>query len=116
VVNYALSGFDGPVGSIAFDSAGNLWVSTSGGALEFASSQLTTSGTVTAHVTISLSNVTGLAIDAFGDLWVTRSLNGATDELDMFTREQLSSSGSPTPSVTISGSSSGLAGPTSVAV
>ncbi len=61
--------------SMAFDSSGNLWVSTSTGQLlEFASSSLAGSGTLTssnAAVTASTGIFYGMAFDSNGNLWGT---------------------------------------------
>jgi sugar lactone lactonase YvrE len=113
-----ITGLDDPQ-SLAFDAHGDLWVSNCGdfcagsGATgasiaEFTPSQLATGGSVTPQVTLTGSATPGdLAFDGSGDLWVTGCGGGcATGDVVEYTPSQLSSSGSPSPTVTISGSDS----------
>lgn len=91
----------------AFDTEGNLWVTTFGSStvVEYAVSQLaspaphTPTGTLSANAAGSLSLTEGLAFDASGNLWIA---NLGSSMLVEFTRQQLGSSGSPSPAVTIS--------------
>ncbi|MGH9089973.1 MAG: hypothetical protein ACRDZR_01110 [Acidimicrobiales bacterium] len=92
---------------VAFDATGDLWVTNNGGSdtvVEYAATQLTSSGTPTAAVTLSsdatrsLRGPTGDAFDAAGGLWVA---NTNSSSLVRFSATQLTSSGSPTPAVTI---------------
>ncbi len=106
-----------PVG-LAFDASGNLWVTNSGAntVVEFAPSQLGTSGSPTPAVTLSstvgsLSSPLGLAFDASGNLWV---VNGGNTVLQ-FAASQLTASGSPTPAVTLSAAAGSLDSPRSLA-
>ena len=59
---------------VAFDSAGDLWVTQfSGGVVEYTPSQLTASGNPTPAVSLSgadLDDPWGLAFDSSGNLWV----------------------------------------------
>jgi sugar lactone lactonase YvrE len=112
-----------PVG-LAFDAQGSLWVSNSGGptVVKFAPEQLATTGNPTPAVTItgtvavvggagpSLSKPHGLAFDKDGGLWVA---NLSADTLVRYSPQQLSTSGSPTPAVTIK--SDNLKGPAGLA-
>jgi hypothetical protein len=103
---------------LAFDSAGNLWVTTnngSGGLLEYPASSLGKTGTPTPAVvitpegsgpTVSLNQPDGLAFDSAGNLWVANFL---TSTLVQFSKSQLGSSGSPTPAVELAASGSGTA-------
>ncbi len=110
--------------AIAFDGAGNLWVAFSGVPESFikkyASSDLGSSGGPSPSVTISGSSLSslnggpvGLAFDAEGGLWV---VNFFTNTLLKYGSDQLLSSGSPTPAVTISADAGGsLDGSTGIA-
>jgi secreted PhoX family phosphatase len=108
----ANSGFDWPFG-VAFDSSGDLWVAnySANSLVEFAPNQLT-NGSPTPTATISsgssgsLEGPDGLAFDRSGDLWVANydEVTGA-DSLVEFAPNQLTT-GSPTPTATISSSSS----------
>jgi hypothetical protein len=109
---------DYPWGS-AFDSAGDLWVVNyySGTVVEYTASQLATSGSPSPAVTISAENESlygpsALAFDRAGDLWVANDYN---DTLVEYTPGQLTTSGSPTPAVTISATGNSLADPVAVA-
>jgi sugar lactone lactonase YvrE len=93
---------------VAFDASGNLWLTAfpSDAVVEYSASQLSSSkaaaGTVVLGSTVgSLSHPAGLAFDASGNLWVANDSNNTIVE---FTTNQITSSGSPTPAVTIGGS------------
>src|SRR5581483_6215899 len=96
--------------AIAFDSSGNLWVGNNiaNTIVEFTAAQLTTSGSPTPAITIAevppttgdIKEPIGLAFDAHGNLWVA---NNASSTIVEYTRAQLSTSGSPTPAITLSG-------------
>ncbi len=94
--------------AIAFDGAGNLWVSQFGGMLyHYDASQLASSGTPTPSLSIDASsygNLSGLAFDAAGDLWVAV---GIGNKLLQFTPAQLAAGGTPTPPVVISATPGG---------
>jgi sugar lactone lactonase YvrE len=103
----------------AFDASGNLWLTNFGTStvVEYSASQLASSGTPTAAVSLtasagSLSEPAGLAFDANGNLWVANLTGNTVVE---FTASQLASSGSPTPAVTISAASGSLANPVGIA-
>jgi sugar lactone lactonase YvrE len=97
---------------IAFDASGDLWVANGGQAnyssvVEFSAAQLAASGSPTPNVTLSpnagsLNQPAGLAFDNSGDLWVS---NMGANTVVEFTPSQIASSGSPTPSATVSGAS-----------
>ena len=102
----------------AFDSSGDLWVANSANqtVVEFTPSQLGASGSPAPNVTISatggsLDQPDGLAFDSSGDLWVADYANSSVVE---FTPSQLATSGSPTPSVTLSATGTSLAEPIGV--
>jgi sugar lactone lactonase YvrE len=105
-------------GALAFDASGNLWVANGGGStiVEFTASQLATSGTPTAAVTISASGgsllqPTALAFDASGNLWVVN-----TASVVEFGQSQLATTGSPSPAVTLTDDGAGsLTGPLALA-
>jgi hypothetical protein len=127
-----------PLGD-AFDPYGDLWVTTStttgpgspcpsGCVVEFSPAELAMANP-TPTVTISSTGGANIAFTRSGDMWMVTGGgplddcfgSPCTNELLEFTRAQLSTSGSPTPAVTISstdpGSSSGsLWGPYGVAV
>jgi secreted PhoX family phosphatase len=121
----------------AFDPDGDLWVTTvtttgpgsscpSGCVVEFSAAELAMANP-TPTVTISSTGGANIAFTPSGDLWMVTG-GGApcfgtpcNNELVEFTKAQLSTSGAPTPAVTISstdpGSSSGsLWGPYGVAI
>jgi len=112
----SITGLDDPQ-DLAFDANGDLWVSNCGGSCagsgttgasiaEFTPSQLATGGGITPHVTLTGSAVPGaLAFDGSGDLWVTGCGAGcATGDVVEYTPSQLAASGSPSATITISGS------------
>ena len=92
---------------IAFDTDGTMWVTSQDDSslVAFSPTALAYSGSSNATVVISstngsLSAPTGLAFDKQHRLWVANSHNGTIVRFD---RAQLASSGSPVPSVIISG-------------
>lgn len=96
--------------ALAFDANGNLWVANnfSDSIVEFSASQLTTSGSPAPAVTIvepmsqsELQEPIGLAFDATGNLWVVNNVSNSVVE---YSASQLTTSGSPTPAVTLTGS------------
>jgi sugar lactone lactonase YvrE len=114
IVTGVSKAINGPL-MIAFDANGNLWVTNGNYGLNtvvaFSPGQLASSGTPTPVVTLSansgsLAYPAGIAFDASGDMWVA-NYNG--NSLVEFTPSQLVTSGNPTPTVTVTGSS--LSGP-----
>jgi sugar lactone lactonase YvrE len=100
---------------IAFDGAGNLWVTQLNGnaVQEYTASQLASSGNPTPAVTLtatagSVDFAGALAFDASGNLWVANEDDTSIVE---FAANQLTSSGSPTPVVILTGG--GVLGPPS---
>jgi streptogramin lyase len=118
---------------LVFDSSGDLWMVTGGGpycfgtpctnkVVEVTKAQLSVSGSPTPAVTISSTKAgaTGslygpysLAFDSSGDLWVENFNNNTTVE---FGKDQLSTSGSPTPLRTIVGPDTGMNSPSYVVI
>jgi hypothetical protein len=104
-----------PIFGVAFDAAGDLWVSTVKSAVEFSKAELVKAKPVPT-VTISSSGGAQLVFDASGDLWMVTGGGPdcfgtpCTNEVVEFTKAQLSTSGSPTPAVTISSTKAGAAG------
>jgi sugar lactone lactonase YvrE len=98
---------------LAFDSSGNLWVANAaniGAVVEFASSQLRSTGSPTPAVKLTnggvLASPAELAFDGHGNLWVSYLGAGlSTGAVFEFAPSQLMASGTPTPTVTISGPS-----------
>jgi len=91
--------------AIAFDANGNAWVSQgSTEIIEFTAAQLASGGSQAPAVTITgsgaLHSPTGLAFDANGDLWVSSGA-GTTPSLLEYTPSQLTSSGSPAPTIVV---------------
>ena len=100
---------------IAFDGAGDLWVTSQDDSLllGFAHASLTSSGSTAAMTVIgpssgSLSGPTSLAFDAGHGLWVANRANGTVVRFDSL---QLAAGGSPVPRVILSG----LGVPTTIA-
>ena len=112
--------------ALLFDPSGNLWVSNDDAntLVRFSPAQLAVSGSPTPSVTLS-SDATGsvdepwdLAFDAVGDLWLANSegpSSGGTGSVVQFSPQEISTTGSPTPESTISGSSTGLSSPSGLA-
>jgi streptogramin lyase len=113
-----------PIFGVAFDTSGDLWVSTVNSVVEFSRAELATAKP-TPSVTISSSGGAQLVFDTSGDLWMVTGGGPdcfgtpCTNEVVEFTKAQLSTSGSPTPAVTISstklGATGSLYGPYSLA-
>jgi len=99
------SGSIADAGQIAFDKHGNLWVPNydSETVVEFAQSQLGSSGDPTPTVTLSSASFDGpwaLAFDSKGDLVVVNYTDGM---IAKFTPKQLKASGAPVPKVSVTG-------------
>ncbi len=92
---------------VAFDGAGNMWVAVAGNNTieSYAAADLATSGTPAPSVVISddgggdLNFPNNLAFDGDGNLWVGCI---GSDKLLRYDADQLTTSGNPTPAVTIS--------------
>jgi sugar lactone lactonase YvrE len=93
---------------LAFDRTGNLWFTDliASAIFEFAVNQLGTSGTPTPAVTLSASGTSSpivyplaIAFDPQGNLWVSSDTNTVSE----FKANQITTSGSPSPAVTLSG-------------
>jgi hypothetical protein len=118
--------------NMAFTFSGDMWMVTGGGLpdcygtpcnnelVEFTRAQLSRSGSPTPAVTISSTGTGatgslwgpyGVAVDAWGDVWVSNFNTPTTVE---FARDQLSKSGSPTPMRTIVGADTGMNWPSFV--
>lgn len=105
---------------LAFDGAGNLWVTCPPNTLlKYTPSQLAAGGSATAAMTtpaaqISVGssgyNLLGLAFDNAGDLWLAHST-----EIDELTRTQLTGNGIIVPATVITSSAAYLEYPWSVA-
>jgi hypothetical protein len=99
--------------AIAFDGAGNLWLTdATGKLLKFAAADLVMSGTPTPTVIITATPVVtldgialsldfpeGVAFDPAGNLWVANLDSDNAGSLAEFTAAQLATSGSPSPAV-----------------
>ncbi len=104
---------------LAFDASGNLWVANgnTNTILQFTPAQLAAGGVQGPAVAISTDSgssngPTGIAFDASGDLWVASTFPGALEE---FNPSQLTASGMPAPSVTLSDTSGSIVGPLMIA-
>ncbi len=110
----------GDADAVAFDTAGNLWLGhyQLNTVTEVARSALAKSGVVSEAVTISgnaLRATQGLTFDAQGNLWVSNNVAiGQAYTIVEYNAAQLSTSGSPTPMVTIGGPA--LQGPEQMAL
>jgi secreted PhoX family phosphatase len=98
-------------GQIAFDDKGNLWVPTYDAetVVEFAQSQLGSSGDPTPMVTLSSPSFSGpwaLTFESKGDLVVVNYTDGT---IDKFTATQIKVSGSPVPKVSVTETEDGNA-------
>ncbi len=101
----------------AFDASSNAWITNIGSPftlVKFTPALLATSGTPAADVTISanagsLNQPVGLAFDGGGNLWVANQGNTGpgNNSVVMFLPGQLSSTGNPTPPVTLTADISG---------
>jgi sugar lactone lactonase YvrE len=112
--------FFDPVG-LAFDTAGNLWVSNansvSASLIRFTPAQLTAAGSQSPNRILSSTSFARpaqIAFDANGNLWVTNQLgNDIQGHVNSFTPAQLDAGSSQFPTVRLSGSaltlSTGLA-------
>jgi sugar lactone lactonase YvrE len=97
---------------LAFDGGGNLWVANGEGLTTFTVAAFTptqlAAGTGSPVPAIALSSFTnsdapaGLAFDGSGNLWVS-TINSIVE----FTPSQISATGAPTPTITITGSALG---------
>jgi len=113
-----------PLSGDAFDASGDLWVSSVNSVVEFSKAELATADPAPT-VTISSSGGAQLVFDPSGDLWMVTGGGldcygtPCTNEVVEYTKAQLSTSGSPTPAVTISSTNVGtyksLDGPYSLA-
>lgn len=113
-----------PIFGLAFDASGNLWVSTVNSVVEYPKAELGTAKPAPS-VTISSSGGAQLVFDTAGDLWMVTGGGPdcfgtpCTNQVVEFTKAELSTSGSPTPAVTISstkpGADGSLYGPYSLA-
>ena len=99
-----------PVG-LAFDSSGDLWVANDAAntLLDFTPTQLVSGGNIAPAIQIygngtSLNAPREIAFDSSGDLWVAEDTSGYIEE---FTPTQLSATGAPTPTITVTGGASG---------
>lgn len=106
--SFTSTSFTGPLG-IAFDSTGNLWIANNGGTtiVEFDKGTLPTTGTTTLVPNVTLStnanSIEGpwaLAFDATGNLWSSNANSPFT--IVEFAGADLSASGSPPATITIS--------------
>jgi len=93
--------------SIAFDDSGVMWVASEDDSrlIGFAPGSDGAAGVITPLITIqpvsgSIAGPTGIAFDTDGSLWVANFANGTIVRFD---KSQLSKSGAPVPSVTITG-------------
>jgi len=108
---------------IAFDSVGNLWVanythqaSPLGTVVEFAATDLDTSGSpnpaliissTTVNATNSLDGPRGVACDHRGNLWVGNFFSDQFGSLAKFAKDQIASSGGPIPKIFLDSNTAG---------
>ena len=107
---------------IAFDSAGNLWVSdgidsisefvvplsASEAAIQVIGPKVTGGSATTSTGSVKLSDPQGIAFDSTGNLWVADHDHGRVIEYELATSSLSSSTSSSTASSTTSGSSGGV--------
>jgi sugar lactone lactonase YvrE len=105
-VLYVNGSSPGPT-AIAFDAQGNLWIANFYASTidEYTASQLTTPCSPPPNVVISATNSSllgpfAIAFDASGTLWVS-NVSGPTGTIVGYSASQLTATGSPVPSVTI---------------
>lgn len=104
--------------ALAFDVSGNLWVANDADTIaEYAASQLAAGGAQTPQVILTdgptpcqfpnqsppplCNGPDGLAFDNSGNLWVANGVGSATESIIEYSASQLATSGSPTPTVTL---------------
>jgi hypothetical protein len=96
---------------MAIDAAGGIWIANGiaspNSIVGYSASQLTTSGNPAPAVTLTPNGASmmvpaGIAFDASGNMWVANAGGGSLVE---FAASQISSSGSPVPTITIASSS-----------
>jgi len=104
---------------IAFDSQGNLWVSSgaTNTLLEYTAAQITAPGVLTPAITLTANgnSIDGpllIAFDPNGNLWVA---NGGNNSVVAFSAGELATSGSPTPSITLTANAGSLDNPAGLA-
>ena len=98
--------------TLAFDASGNLWVANDGPntLLQYTAAQLTTGGALVPHVILTMpatpdiADPWGLAIGSNGSLWVSDADN---ELVYAFNSNQITATGTPTPSTTLAVSLTG---------
>lgn len=112
ITNASLS--SGPQ-TLAFDPAGDLWVTTNGSIVEFTPSQLAAGGAQTPAVAVGIPGsgtfINAMGFDDGGDLWLAV---GGSSAIFAFTPSQLSASGNPTPAIDIASTGGSLSHPTAI--
>ena len=116
------------VSSIAFDVTGNLWLTNDVDSIaEYTAAQLAAGGAQTPNVVLIDGAVPcifagstppppfcngpdGLAFDNSGSLWVAHGVATASETIVKYTASQLTSSGSPTPAVTLTTNGTSIIG------
>ena len=105
---------------IAFDASGDLWITNNNNTLaEFTPSQLMASGAPVPTVTISavaqsIVGPIGIAFDAAGNLWVSNG-NTGFNTISGFAPSQLTVSGAPVPTTTLSATAGSFNQPSGMA-
>src|SRR5208283_1774172 len=101
---------------VAFDSKGNLWMTTfsNNTIVEYSASEIKATGDPSPVVTITATGTqpAGLAFDSHGNLWVA---GYATNAVVEYSAGQLGSTGSPDPAITISAAGGSLQEPVGLA-
>ncbi len=110
---------------LALDAAGNLWVTdpSNNSIAEYAAAQLKKSGqpkpnvVISANANGSLNSPEALAMDGNGNLWVANSAadGGSANTVVEFTKNQLTASGSPTPTVRLASHAGSINNPQGLA-
>jgi hypothetical protein len=120
IINSSAS-INGPA-DVLVDSSGNQWVSNCYGdtVLEFAASDIASSGSPTPMVVLSATSVNtppgtsfsfdcpqGLRFDKKGNLWVSNAISDNFGSIVEFTPSQITTSGSPVPHIFLDSNSAG---------
>jgi sugar lactone lactonase YvrE len=100
--------------AIAFDVSGNLWLTNDRDTIAmYSATALAAGGAQTPTVLITgaaLAGPDGLAFDNSGNLWVANGVGSPTESIVEFSASELTTSGTPTPAVTLTTNGTSILG------